>query len=408
MEMRDNGTLRRCTRCLYDETVFNIEFDADGVCNLCRQCDELEQLYPLGPDADRRLKELVDQIKYEGRKKPYDCIIGVSGGCDSSYLLYKAKELGLRPLAAHFDNTWNSKISTENIHNVLKALDIDLYTLVVDNEEYDDIYRAFLEAGLPDMDSATDIGSITTLYKAAAKYGIKYIMIGHSFRTEGVSPLNFCYMDGKYIATVHKQFGKLPMKTYPNLWMTSFLKYMMVNQVKRIRPLYYMDYIKEDVKQFLTDNLDWQWYGGHHLENRFTAFVHSYWFPRRFGIDQRLNGYSAMVRTGQMSREEGLARIRQAPECDPELLAYVKKRLGYSDADFDRLLNLPIKTYKDFKTYKQTFERMRWFFWLMLKANLVPESFYMKFTVKDDWRHDQMMRDFRAKQLYREQMVAYS
>jgi N-acetyl sugar amidotransferase len=373
-----------CSRCLYDENTPAIVFDDDGVCNYCRLYDKLDAMYPTGAEGEAYMRNLAEQIKKENRGKKYDVVVGVSGGCDSSFLLQKTVELGLRPLAVHFDNTWNSTTAVENIYRVLKALDVDLYTLVVDNEEYDDIYRSFLKAGVPDIEAPTDIGLAATLYRAAEEHGIKYIFEGHSFRTEGVSPLGWLYMDGKYIQTIQKTFGSKRLKTFPNLWLTSFLRWTALRKIKKIRPLYFIDYHKESVKSILARDFGWQWYGGHHLENRFTAFYHTYFLPQRFGIDQRLNGYSALVRSGQMSREEGMVLMSQPPQHDEEIVELVKKRLGFSDAEFDRLMNLPRRTFREFKTYKRTFERMRPFFALLARMDLVPQSFYIKYTSKNN------------------------
>jgi N-acetyl sugar amidotransferase len=373
---------KRCTRCLYADDTPSISFNEKGVCNYCEIHDRMEAEYPTGATGERKLQELVDKIRAAGKGKAYDCVVGVSGGCDSSYLVYKAKELGLRPLAAHFDNTWNSAIATENIHRVLKKLNVDLFTIVVNNKEYDDIYRSFFKAGVPDIECPTDIGLAATLYKACEKHGIKYILEGHSFRTEGISPLGWLYMDGKYIKTVHKLFGSRPMKTFPNMPLTSFLKWMIVDRIKKVRPLYFMDYDKEATKKMLSEKFDWQWYGGHHLENRFTAFYHSYFIPRRLGADMRVLGYAALARSGQMKREEGLELLSKPPACDPEIVELVKTRLGFSNEEFQRLMSLPLRSYREFKTYKQTFEKLRPLFWLMYKLDLVPKSFYMKYTVK--------------------------
>jgi hypothetical protein len=342
--------------------------------------DQFEQEYPNGGEGECRLRRLADEIRAAGRRKKYDVVVGVSGGCDSSLLVWKAKELGLRPLAAHFDNTWNSTIATENIRRVLKSLDVDLYTLVVDNQEYDDIYRSFLKAGVPDIEAPTDIGLATTLYRACSEFGIRYIFEGHSFRTEGISPLGWLYMDAKYIQSVHRQYGTRKMKTFPNLWLTSFLKWTALKRIKKLRPLYLMDYQKEETKGSLSRQFGWQWYGGHHLENRFTAFYHSYFLPRRFGLDCRSLGYSALIRSRQMTRDEGLRLLAEPPACDPEIVELVKKRLGFSDEEFERLMTQPRKTYREFKTYKSTFERLRPFFWLLYKMDLVPRSFYEKYT----------------------------
>ncbi|MFZ5909483.1 MAG: N-acetyl sugar amidotransferase [Chloroflexota bacterium] len=375
--------MRRCTRCLYDETIPNIIFDENGVCNYCHIHDQLDREYPTGEEGRRRLEAIVEKIRKAGRGKPYDVAVGISGGADSSYMLYLTKQLGLRPLAVHFDNTWNSTVAVENIHDILSKLDVDLYTYVVDNKEYDDIYRSFLQAGTPDTEAPTDIGLAVVLNKACEKYGIQYIFEGHSFRTEGIAPLGWIYMDGKYIQSVQKAYGTMPLKTYPNMLMPDFIKWTALLGIQKIRPLYYVDYIKKDAMALLTRELGWEWYGGHHLENRFTAFWHTYYMPRRYGIDTRLLGYSALIRSGQMTHEQGLDLISKPQESDQDLVEMVLKRLGYSAEEFEQLLALPRKTYRDFPNYKQTFERMRPFWWLMYKLNRVPKSFYLKFCFPD-------------------------
>ena len=379
-----NRRLKRCSRCLYDEQTPSIRFDVDGVCNYCKLHDELEGMYPVGDAGERILRDLAAQIRRDGRRKPFDLVVGVSGGCDSSYLIYKAKELGLRPLAAHFDNTWDSTTAVENIHNVLKALDVELYTYVVDNEEYDDIYRAFLSAGTPDLEAPTDIGLATVLYMAAEKYDIRYMFEGHSFRTEGVTPIGWIYMDARYIQDVHRRYGTMPMKTFPNLWFWSQMKWMVWKRIKKIRPLYYMDYQKERTKRFLADSFGWKWYGGHHLENRITTFFHTYFMPRRFGIDQRASGFSALVRSGQMSREEGIAELRTPPSVDFGLVAMIRKRLGLAEDEFERLMTQPIRSFRDFRSYKRRFERLRPVFGVLSRMDLIPRSFYVKYTSKNN------------------------
>jgi len=376
--------VKRCTRCLYDEFTPRIVFDASGVCSYCHAYDRMDAEHPTGEEGQRRLEAFAAEIRQAGKRKKYDCIVGVSGGCDSSYTLYLAKQLGLRPLAVHFDNTWNSTTATENIRNVLKALDVDLYTLVVDNEEYDDIYRSFLEAGVIDIEAPTDIGLAATIYRAAAKFGVSYTLEGHSFRTEGISPLGWLYMDGKYIKSVHRRHGTVRMKTFPNMTLTKFLYWTSVKRIRKIRPLYYIDYHKEPAKALLERELGWKWYGGHHLENRFTAFYHSYFIPRRWALDFRVLGYAGLTRAGQMTRDEGLALLSQPPYLEPDLLQYVKKRLGYSDEDFERVMTLPKRTFRDYETYKKTFERLKPLFRVLAERDLVPKTFYLKFTEPDE------------------------
>lgn len=376
-----NPNIRVCARCVYDETVPLISFDEGGVCNYCHTHDEMEREYPTGEQGAAILRGLAGRMRRESRGK-YDCIVGVSGGCDSSYLLYRVVELGLRPLAVHFDNTWNSPISTVNIYKMCRALGVDLFTHVVDNMEYDDIYRSFICAGVADIDCPTDIGFASTLYMAARKYNVSYIFEGHSFRTEGISPLGWLYMDGKYIETVQKTFGTRPIKTFPNLTLAKFLYYSAFLRLKRIRPLYYMDYVKADAMEELKKKFGWKWYGGHHLDNRFTAFYHRYFLVRRFGIDGRMLGHAAMARSGQMDRDVALAELKTPPEHDHHIVQLVKKRLGYSDEDFESLMTAPKHTYRDYKTYKKTFEKLRPLFWILYKLELVPKSFYMKFTAR--------------------------
>lgn len=372
--------MKTCKRCIYHENIPNISFDSEGICNYCRTTEELEKTYPTGYEGEKIFLELIEKIKKSGKNKKYDCVIGVSGGCDSSYLMYIAKKYGLRPLAAHLDNTWNTTISVENIKKVLKKLDVDLYTYVIDNEEFNDMARAFLDASVPEIDALSDIALVTVLYMIAEEHGIEYIFDGHSFRTEGITPAGWFYFDGKYIQSIHEKYGKMKMKTYPNLWLRRWLKWIIVNRIKRVRPLYYFTYPKEEVKLFLNKEFGWKWYGGHHMENKYTLFCDNYIMPTKFGIDLRYVEFSALVRSGQMTREEALELIKKPPPAEPEIIEEVKKRLGYSEEDFNRILKLPKKSAKDYETYHKTFKRMRPFFWIMYKLNLVPHSFYIKYT----------------------------
>ena len=294
-------------------------------------------------------------------------------------MLWRAVKDGLRPLAVHYDNTFNTAIATENIRKVTKALGIDLFTHVVDNKEMDDIFRAFLLASVPEVDGPTDIALAETMYRAASQFGVQYVLEGHSFRTEGVSPLGIMYVDGRYIREIHRMFGTLPIRTFPNMTLTSFVKWIAVKKIRKIRPLWYIGYSKEAAREFLEKEFGWQYYGGHHLENRMTAFHHSYYFPSKVGIDQRNNSLSAAVRSGVMSREMALREYREPPVVEPELLPYLKKRLGFSDEAFETIMAAPLKTFRDYPTYKATFERLRPFFWLMYKLQRVPKSFYLKY-----------------------------
>lgn len=377
--------LQTCSRCIYDTTIPYITFDQQGVCNYCIQHDELDRQYPTGEEGLNQLKKLAAEIKAAGRGKKYDVVVGVSGGCDSSYVLHLCKELGLRPLAAHFDNTWNSKTAVENIQTVLEALKVDLYTHVVDNEEFCDLFRAFFRASVPDVDTPSDIGFATTLYMAAAQHGIKYIFDGHAFRTEGLSPQGWFYMDARYVDSVHKEFGEIKrLQTFPNLYLRKWLWWISAKKIRRIRPLYWIDYRKEEAKKLLAEQYGWQWYGGHHMENRTSYFTNNYYLPKKFSIDLRYCEYSALVRSGQMSRATALQQIQLEKPFDSSILQEFKKRLKLSDDEFDKTMQLPTRSYRDFQTHKKTFEKYKFFFWVLCQLDLVPRSFYVKFTKKYD------------------------
>lgn len=335
--------------------------------------------YPIGKNGQVKLEELAKEIKASSEGNKYDCVVGVSGGCDSSYLLVQMKELGLNPLAVHFDNTWNSEISTQNIYKVIEPLGIDLHTYVVDSAEFDDILRSFMLAGTNHVNAPTDIGLAAVMYAAAAKFNLKYIVEGHSFRTEGIAPLNWSYMDGRYVKSIHKKYGRVPMKTFPNLSIEKFVYWTAVKGIRRVRPLYYMEYPKEQVKEMLSNRFGWEWYGGHHLENRFVAFAHLFVFPQRWNYDLRFLGHAALTRSGQITKEDALKALEQDVVCPEEFIDLVKKRLGFSDEEFDRIMKLPKKTWTDFPTYKKHFEFLRPLFKILVKAGRVPESFYLKF-----------------------------
>ena len=379
------GRYRTCSRCIYDERVAGIQFDEDGVCNYCRMVDDLTRMYGTGSaEGEAQFARIIDEIKRAGRRREYDCVIGVSGGTDSSYMVAKAVDWGLRPVAAHYDNTWNSAVATENIRKVLSKLNVPLYTHVVDNREVDDIIISFLKASVPELEGPTDLALTETLYRAAAKYRVGYILEGHSFRAEGVAPLGMNYFDGKYIESIHRKFGKRPMKTFPNMTFTAFLKWTALYRIRKIRPWWYLSYSKAEARQYLEDRFGWVYYGGHHLENRLTSFHHTYYNPVKFGIDMRNLSLAAQVRSNLMDREAAIEEYEKGPAPDPELMTYFLKRLGLTAQEYDRLMDQPPKTYRDYPTYKQRFERLRPLFWMMAKANLVPMSFYIKYTSKSE------------------------
>nr|WP_314166317.1 N-acetyl sugar amidotransferase [uncultured Campylobacter sp.] len=378
--IRNKDGIKICSRCIYDERVPYITFDENGVCNYCHQLDKLKSDYKTGTkEGEEEFERIVEQIKKDGIGKKYDCVIGVSGGTDSSYMLYLAKKMGLRPLAVHYDNTWNSAIASQNIRKVLTSLDIDLYTYVVDNKEVDDIFRSFFLSDAPELDCSTDLALAEVMYRVAWKYNIKYVLEGHSFIEEGITPVGRNYFDGRYIKSIHKMFGRMHMKTYPLMTLVRFLFWTAVVRIKKIRPFWYIGYNKEDAMKFLKKEYDWRYYGGHHLENRMTSFVHSIYFPYKFNTDMRNNTLSAKVRNGKMSRDDALAEYNSEPYVEKDLVEYFKKRLDLTDKQYEEVMNRKPKIWYDYPTYKKTFERLRPLFKILANANLVPMSFYLKY-----------------------------
>jgi len=373
---------RVCSRCVMDETVEDIWFDDSGECKYCKIHDEMEKRHPLGTEGKQRLEQLVESIKKDGRSKEHDCIVGVSGGRDSTYSLYTAVQLGLRPLAVHFDNGWNSDVAVSNIKNAVSKLNVDLHTVVADWEEFKDLQIAFLWASVPDAEIPTDYAIYSTLYKVASEEGIKYIINGHSFRTEGTSPLTWTYMDGKYLKSVHRRFGKLKkIKSFPIMSMSRLLYHIFGKRIREVRLMEYIDYRKKRVDEILSRELGWKYYGGHHHESIYTNFFQSYLLPQKFNIDKRKTEYSALIRSGQMTREEALKEIYSKPYAyDKEIVNYAISKLGLSQEEFQEIFNLEKKSFMDYPTYFPLIQTLKGPIKLACKLNLLPHIMYLKYT----------------------------
>ena len=376
--------LQICTRCIYDETVRGISFDEEGVCSLCHTSENLKAQYKTGTsEGEKMLMDILADVKKAGKNKKYDCVVGFSGGTDSSYMVAKLVEWGLRPLAVTYDNTWNTDIAVRNISKIIEKLNVDIETYTVDAKEIDDIFSSFLKAGVPELEACTDLAIAEILYRAASKHKVKYIMEGHSFITEGISPIGSMYFDGAYIKDIHKKFGVVKMKTYPLMNFTAFMKWILFKRIKKIRPYWYMPVKKEEAREYLKKNFDWEYYGGHHLENKITAINHTVWFPK-FGIDMRNLSLAAAARNGFMPREDAIKEyFFNSPHVDEKNMQYFLDRLNLTGEQWQEILNQPEKCYLDYKTYKPLFEFLRPLFYVLAKANLVPMSFYLKYTSKN-------------------------
>lgn len=377
--MNDKGSPVICSRSVLDTTIPGITFDENGVCQFCKIYDELDKLFPLDTGKEERLNTLIEKIKKAGKNKKYDCIIGVSGGTDSTYTLYRAVQLGLRPLAVHFDNGWDSKIAVRNIKNACEKLKTDLYTYVVDWEEFKDIQISFLKASVSDAEIPTDIGIISTLIKTAAREGVKYILEGHSFRTEFVMPIGWTYMDGKYIKSVHKKFGTKPMKTFPNFTIADTIRYNILQGIKIIQFPDYCDFDKEKARPLLEKEVNWEYYGGHHHESTYTKFFQSYYLPVKFKIDKRKTELSAMILSGHLSREAALKELETPYSFDKETVEYTRNKLGLSKEEFDNILKSPPKFFTDYSTYYPFIRTMKFPVKIAVKLGILPQLVYYKF-----------------------------
>jgi len=347
-----------CTRCVMDTTDPDITFDENGYCNHCSDAiKRLNDIYFIDEEVKRnRLKTIVEKIKNEGKGKKYDCIIGLSGGVDSSYLAYVAvKELKLRPLAVHLDNGWNTELAVKNINNIVEKLNIDLYTHVLDWNEFKELQLAFLKASVIDIELLTDHAIGETIYRINKKFKIGYFLSGFNCQSETVMPTKWLYpykMDSLNIKDIYCKHGKrLPLKTFKFL---NFYEYFTFgkNQMKLIPILNNVDYLKEKAIKVLKEELDWRDYGNKHEESFFTKFYQSYILPKKFNVDKRRAHLSSLICTNQISREQALEEL-SLPILTNELndIEYFVKKLGLSMQEFERIMILPPIEHWHFKSY---------------------------------------------------------
>lgn len=357
--------LRVCTRCIMDTTDPDITFDAAGVCNHCHRYDRVaaQRLIPLDQRSEK-LKALVEEIKTAGAGKDYDCVIGVSGGVDSTYVAWLVKELGLRPLAVHLDNGWNSELAVANIEKTLKVLGIDLYTHVMDWEEFRDLQVAFLKAATPDGEVPTDHAIFALLYELASKHGLKHVITGTNVVSEAILPekWGYGYFDWAYVKDVHRRFGTNGLSTYPHFSLLRLFYYVFIRKIRMVSILNHIDYDKKQAMDVLQNKLGWVYYGGKHYESIYTRFYQAYLLPKKFSIDKRKAHYSNLILSGQMSRDEAVQAMA-LPVYPAELLEedreYAIKKLELSLAEFDAIIVSPNKTFLDYRTSHALFEKAK-------------------------------------------------
>jgi aminotransferase len=356
---------RICTRCVMDTSDTEISFDAAGVCNHCRTFDEVtsKHWYP-GPEGRGLLENLVAEIRQLGRDAEYDCILGLSGGVDSSYLALKVKDLGLRPLVMHVDAGWNSELAVSNIEKLVKHCGFELYTHVMNWNEMRDLQLAYLRAGVANQDVPQDHAFFSTLYHFATKNGIRTILSGGNTATEGIFPSSWhgSAMDAINLRAIHRRYGKIPLREYKTISFTQYyFLYPFVKKMRVLRPLNYMPYSKEAAIREL-EAVGWRSYGRKHGESVFTRFFQNYWLPTKFGYDKRRPHLSSLIVSGQLTREAAMQALEEPllspSERDTEI-AYFCKKVGITAPEFQALMAEPARHYRDFPNWDRQYARMK-------------------------------------------------
>jgi N-acetyl sugar amidotransferase len=345
-----------------DTTDPEIVFDENGYCNHCTNAiKKLNEIYFIDPEIKKkRLDEIVEKIRTEGKDKKYDCIIGLSGGVDSSYLAYKVVELGLRPLAVHLDNGWDSELAVKNIENIVKKLNIDLVTHVIDWEEFRDLQTAYLKASVIDIEVLSDNAIVISINNLAKKFGIKYFLIGFNYATESIMPSSWLYSpkyDSLNIKSIYKIFGSgKKLKTYPLLSFYGYMQYRFFPKIKIYDPLNYLEYNKSAAIEILNTQFDWKDYGGKHYESFITKFYQLYILPAKFKVDKRRAHLSSLICSNQMTRQEAIDELKSELYSVSNLKVekeYLIKKIGMTVDEFDEIINSKPTPHSNYASYNK-------------------------------------------------------
>lgn len=343
-----------CTRCVMDTTDPGITFNEKGECNLCTEFLSKRAKHNYhGAESDASFQRIITEMKEAGKGKEYDCVVGLSGGVDSSYAAYLCKKNGLRVLAMHVDNGWNSEEAVLNIKNIARKLEIDYESYVLDWEEFKDLQLSFLKASVPEAETPTDIALLGAIHKVALKYNVKYIISGGNFATEGILPKYWHYnaKDNRYLEYIQNKFGNVKIKNFPLFGFTKEIYYKLIKKTKIIYILNYVPYSKNDTIELLKKELDWRYYGGKHYESLYTGFIQSYYLYKKFGIDYRRATLATQICTGEVVRDEALKELAILPYKEEKMQRekeYIAKKLGISVVEFDKIIDLPPKWYTDY------------------------------------------------------------
>lgn len=354
-----------CKRCVMDTSDPDIIFDEQGICNHCHTYDHaIQNCVFSGETGKKILDSFVKKVKKEGQGKEYDCVIGVSGGVDSCYVAYLVHELGLRPLAVHLDNGWDSELAVKNIELLLDKLSIELYTYVLDWEEFRDLQLAFLRASTPDSEIPSDHAIVSLLYMKATELNINNIIVGYNTRTESHLPSAWSHghFDWRYISSVNKIHGTRPLKNFPH--MTFLQRTYYARKFKWFSILNYVDYSKNEAMKFLEDEFGWRYYGGKHYESIYTRFYQGHILPHKFGYDKRRTHLSSLICSGEITRAEALEELKKDPY--PAALMredkeYVAKKFELTEQEFDDIMTLPRRAFYDYPSYEKMINKSLWY-----------------------------------------------
>jgi N-acetyl sugar amidotransferase len=356
-----------CAQCVMDTSDPDIEFFTDGSCSNCRKYEIVSSRdlhYKEGGES--RIQRLISNIKKSRKFSEYDCLIGLSGGVDSSYVAYLVtKKYGLRALAVHLDNGWNTELAVSNVEKIVKTLGIDLSTVVLNWPEFSDIQKSFIKSGVSNIEIPTDHAIWAVLIRTAAKHRIPYIIAGNNVVTESIMPKAWLYgsKDFKLIQGIHKRHGVRCVKSYPSLSTWDYIRYLFLKRIRWIPILNYIEYNKQNAKQILINELGWRDYGGKHYESVFTRYFHADYLPSRFGYDLRRSYLSALICSKQITRSQALDELLQPPADSMTIKRdreYVLKKLDISVADYQEIINSPTKIYSDYPNSETLWSRLSW------------------------------------------------
>jgi hypothetical protein len=381
---------QQCTRCICDVSIPGISFNGDGICSLCEIHDRFDQTFPNDARGAAALEVKFNKIKRDGAGGKYDCIIGISGGRDSIYLLYLAvTKWKLKPLAVHFNDGFDNPVAGENMLKAARKLGVELRTITSDFRECKDLKIVDLKASTPLLNNGTDIGIGASLYGVAYKEKVKHILFGQSFRTEGIRPLAWAYFDGDHVRAVHKQFGTYPLRKWKaeepgfNLGIREMFFYTVLNGIRVHSPLYNYPYIREQAGEILQRELDWVYPGAHYFDDLYWALI-TYIHRTKFKMNFRLIEYSALIRSGQMERDAALQRAQQPYQIeDPKIISLCIKRLGITEADFESYMKLPPRNWWDYPNSYNWMKLAQFPIWVLTKMGVFTQVVYDKyFTLK--------------------------